>query len=166
LQSVTVASENDLIVGDHVVFWNHPSYIPLTEKDPGVWRLENAIVIDRHGGELRYQGHGYFTPVNKAHLIRGMLHHYNLHVDKALAITRRIDHSTGAARAAAQAELDTQFPRVHPRAVGGGWEIRGIGFQSVPTVRELRHLTAAEAPGLVNPISGQIEARRPVETDL
>ena len=166
LQSVTVASENDLIVGDHVVFWNHPSYDPLIEGTSGVWRLENAIVVDRHGSELRYQGHGYFTPVNKAHLIRGMLHHYNLHVDEALAITRRIDRSTGAARAAAQAELSTRFPRVFPRAVGGGWEIRGIGFESVPTVRELRHLTAAEAPGLVSPISGHIEVRRPVETDL
>jgi hypothetical protein len=166
LQNVTVASEHDLIVGDHVVFWNHPSYDPLIEGTHGVWRLENAIVIDRHGGELRYQGHGYFSPVNKAHLIRGMLHHYNTHVDEALAITRRIDHGTAAARAAAQAELSTRFPRVFRRAVGGGWEIRGVGFESVPTVRELKHLTAAEAPGLVSPISHQIDVRRPVETDL
>jgi len=130
-----------------------------------VWRLENAIVIDRHGGELRYQGHGYFSPVNKAHLIRGMLHHYNIHVDEALAITRRIDRSTGAARTAAEAELATRFPKVFPRPAGG-WEIRGVGFDTVHTVRELRHLTAAEAPGLISPITHQIEVRRPVERAL
>lgn len=54
---------------------------------------------------------------------------------EALAITRRIDHGPAASRAAAQAELNSRFPCVFPWT-GGGWEIRGIGFGSVPVVRE------------------------------
>ncbi len=61
LKEVEVSSKNDLIVGDHVVFYNHESYDALIEGVGGIWRLENAIVIDRVNGQLRYQGHGYLA---------------------------------------------------------------------------------------------------------
>lgn len=164
LQLVTVASRNDLVIGDHVIFYNHPSYDPLIARTGGVWRLENAIVIDRKGGELRYQGHGYSSPVKEARLIRGMLHHYNIHVNEALVLARRTEKGTAAGRAAAEAAMRLRFPNVFRRPAGG-WEIRGIGFGR-PTSRELKHLTAAEAPGLVHPHTGQIQVRRPVEASL
>jgi hypothetical protein len=45
LEKVTLGSESELVVGDHVVFYNHPTYDALTLGDPDVWKLENAIVV-------------------------------------------------------------------------------------------------------------------------
>jgi hypothetical protein len=162
LQSVTVAGRGDLIVGDHVVFYNHESYDALIEGTGGIWRLENAIVIDRRGGQLRYQGHGYFSPVTEDALLAGMIRQYNLHIDEARAIVYRIEHGRAGARTAALSELADKYPNVVRKATGG-WEIRGTGLCGNVVVRDLRRLTRAEAPGLVHPCSGDIWVNRPVE---
>ncbi|GIH26576.1 hypothetical protein Aph01nite_48860 [Acrocarpospora phusangensis] len=47
--------EADLQPGDHVIVYNHPAYQHATVA--GVWRLENAIVVQSHPS-LRMQGHG------------------------------------------------------------------------------------------------------------
>jgi len=49
LTAVTLGSESELVVGDHVVFYNHATYDALTENDPDVWKLENAIIVDGGG---------------------------------------------------------------------------------------------------------------------
>jgi hypothetical protein len=163
LQQVTVASEGDLIIGDHVVFYNHESYDALIEGVGGIWRLENAIVIDRRGGENRYQGHGYFSPVPKRRLLTGMIRQYDRHISAARRLTRAVERATALARAAALAALHADYPKVHEK-VGGGWEISGTGFCGIPVTRDLRPLTMAEAPGLTHPCTGTISVRRPVHT--
>ena len=44
----------DLQVGDHLIVYNHPAY---AETTAGVWRLENAVVVQTFP-ELLMQGHG------------------------------------------------------------------------------------------------------------
>ncbi len=164
LQAVTVASEDDLIIGDHVVFYNHESYDALIEGVGGIWRLENAIVIDRRGGENRYQGHGYFAPVTKNHLLAGMIRQYNRHVTAARQLTRAVDRATTASqRTMALSRLHADYPNVYEK-LSGGWEIDGEGFCGTFVTRDLRPLTMGEAPGLTHPCSGNIRARRPIHT--
>ena len=163
LQQVTVASEGDLIIGDHVVFYNHESYDALIKGVGGIWRLENAIVIDRRGGENRYQGHGYFSPVPKRRLLTGMIRQYNRHISAARRLTRAVERATALVRAAALAALHADYPNVHEK-VGGGWEISGTGFCGTDVTRDLRPLTMAEAPGLTDPCTGTISVMRPVHT--
>jgi hypothetical protein len=164
LQSVSVSSEDDLIIGDHVTFYNHESYDALIEGTGGIWRLENAIVVDRQGGQNRYQGHGYFSPVPKRRLLAGMIRQYNRHVSAARRLTRAVDRArTPAQRTAALSTLHADYPNVQEK-VGGGWEISGTGLCGNTVTRDLRPLTMAEAPGLVDPCTGRIEANRPVHT--
>jgi hypothetical protein len=164
LQSVRVASEDDLIIGDHVVFYNHESYDALIEGVGGIWRLENAIVIDRRGGENRYQGHGYFSPVPKRVLLAGMIRQYNIHINRARQLTQAVERArTPAREAAARTRLREQYPNVREK-VGGGWEISGMGLCDRLVTRDLRNLTASESPGLIYPCTGEIWVSRPVHT--
>lgn len=162
LQRVTVSSRDDLVVGDHVVFYNHASYDALIQQVGGIWRLENAIVIDRVGGQLRYQGHGYFSPVTEDVLLAGMIRQYNRHIDEARAIVHRIDHGSASQRASAEADRLARYSNVR-RKLGGGWEVSGSGLCGTPVTRDLTHLTPAEAPGLIHPCGGGISVSRPVE---
>jgi len=163
LKEVQVSSKSDLIIGDHVIFYNHPSYDSLKRGVGGVWRLENAIVIDRVGGQLRFQGHGYFSPVPETVLLDGMISHYNRHVDDAFRIVYRTRHGNAAARTAAQNQLAHDYPDVKPKA-SGGWEVKGYGICGTMVARGLKHLPRAEAPGLKDPCrSDEIRVKRPVE---
>ncbi len=162
LKEVPVSSKNDLIVGDHVVFYNHESYDALIEGVGGIWRLENAIVIDRVSGQFRYQGHGYFSPVTEDVLLDGMIRQYNRHVDEARGIIYRTEHGSAVARQAASDQLTNDYPNVK-RKMSGGWEVRGQGLCGNIVTRDLKHLTRAEAPGLIDPCSGEILVKRPVE---
>ena len=49
------AREADLQPGDHLIVYNHPAYEHATVA--GVWRLENAVVVQSHP-KLLMQGHG------------------------------------------------------------------------------------------------------------
>ena len=49
LQEVRPDSEEDLIIGDHVMFWNHRAYDLINERIGNAWRLENAILTERKG---------------------------------------------------------------------------------------------------------------------
>jgi hypothetical protein len=51
------ARQDDLQVGDHVIVYNHPAYDHVTLH--GVWRLENAVVVQTLP-ELKMQGHGSY----------------------------------------------------------------------------------------------------------
>jgi hypothetical protein len=163
LKQVTLTSKNELILGDHVTFFNDESYDVLTSVKHDVWRLENAIVIDRVGGQFRYQGHGYFQPVTEAHLLDGMLFHYNRNVKAALAIARRAEHH-GPAGTAARAELARDYPNVH-EITPGHWVIAGPSelCDGRPVQRDLKYLPRAEAPALKDPCDGMIRVNRPIE---
>ncbi len=164
LQMVEVPSKTSLIIGDHVVFYNHETYAVLTAGLAGaVWSLENAIVVDNIGGQFRYQGHGYFSPVPEDALLDAMIRQYNTHVDEAGAIVHRVDHGTALSRAAAETERARKFPNVKRKAAGG-WVIDGVGrICNRRSTRDLIHLTRAEAPALKHPCFGRIWVRRAVE---
>jgi hypothetical protein len=162
LKMVSVSGESDLIIGDHVVFYNDPSYDALTEGDPDVWRLENAIVVDNKGGGLLYQGHGYSSPVPGSHLMDAMCNKYNLHVRRALDLIGAVKRAkTKKQRDDAKARLSTLYPNVRPKS-GGGWEVSGPSdIAGHPVTRDLKLLTPATAPGLHAPSDGLIWVRRP-----
>jgi len=65
LQRVPPTNRDDLVIGDHVVFFNHILYDFLLDivGHRGNWRMENAILVDREsrsGSPLQdiFQGHG------------------------------------------------------------------------------------------------------------
>jgi hypothetical protein len=165
LKQVTLANKSELVLGDHVVFFNHESYDVLTSVIHDVWRLENAIVIDRVGGQFRYQGHGYFSPVTEDALLDGMLAHYNRNVDRARAMIRRAGQR-GPAGVTAQRELKRDYPNVK-ETTPGHWVIEGPSQFRLcagrPVRRDLKYLTRAEAPALKNPCDGMIRVKRPIE---
>ena len=162
LKQISVSSESDLIIGDHVVFYNDPSYDALTAGDRDVWRLENAIVVDNKGGGLLYQGHGYSSPVPGSHLMDAMCAKYNLHVRRALALISAVKRAkTQKQRDDANANLSKLYPNVRPKS-GGGWEVSGASdIMGHPVTRDLKLLTPATGPGLHDPRDGLIWARRP-----
>jgi hypothetical protein len=163
LKQVTLTSKSELILCDHVTFFNDESYDVLTSVKHDVWRLENAIVIDRVGGQFRYQGHGYFTPVTEDALLDGMLFHYNRNVDAARGIAQRAEQH-GPGGTAARAELARDYPNVH-EITPGHWVIAGPSAVcgGRPVQRDLKHLTRAEAPALKHPCDGMIRVNRPIE---
>jgi hypothetical protein len=166
LQYVTVNQRQDLIIGDHVIFHNHPMYDVLNTVAGGVWRLENAILVDRRQGVDLFQGHGYTTPVTEAHMKRSMMRHVQRHVGNALRLTRRIDRArTAAARASAEADLHAAFGTVVQQD-GGQWYVRGTAFYGIAVDTPLRMPTLDELPGLFDPRdpSKLFPVMRPVES--
>jgi hypothetical protein len=162
LEKVSLSSESDLVVGDHVVFYNHATYDALTEKDPDVWKLENAIIVGGGKGGLLFQGHGYPTPLPKSALMDALCAKYNLHVDRALALIKAEKAAKGtAAKDAARAAREAKYPNVTKNAAGK-WEVSGKStVTNKVEQRGLGYLTPATAPGLRHPLDNALIARRP-----
>lgn len=162
LEKVILGSESEFVVGDHVVFYNHPTYDALTKGDPDVWKLENAIVVGAGKSGLLFQGHGYPTPVGKGVLMTAMCGKYNLHVDRVLALIKAERAAKGkAAKDTVKANRIAKYPNVVKKP-GGGWEV--VGQSSVTDRmerRDLGYLTPDTAPGLHHPKDGALIARRP-----
>ena len=58
IRQVIPASPADLVLGDHVYFWNHPAYDVINRTIGNAWRLENALLVSRRGGTDVFLGHG------------------------------------------------------------------------------------------------------------
>jgi hypothetical protein len=69
--------EADLQPGDHVIVYNHPAYQHATVA--GVWKLENAIVVQSHPS-LLMQGHGSRV-LDKGGMWEAMLKLFNAELD-------------------------------------------------------------------------------------
>jgi len=163
LRFVEVANENDFVIGDHVVFYNHPLYDALIAGVGGVWRLENAVLVDRQGSTDLFQGHGYLTPVTKAHMFSSMRRQITLHVNEVRGYIAGLHSKNPAVRARATAGL-ARYVNVHP--VAGGYRIQGTAFEGAVTVDEpLRVPGVGELPGLHHFQDGKLYARRPVESE-
>lgn len=150
--AVSPASEKDLLIGDQVIFWNHLGYDSLTLKDPGPWRLENAVVVDKDasGADL-FEGHGapevnhLVQPGKKEEVLDDLVNVYNGHVEQATNITDRID----AGDATAETERLNKFPTVQKEA--GNWVIQELAKNSYrPRSRySLKKLSGVNDPELV-----------------
>jgi hypothetical protein len=155
--SVILNSESDMIIGDHVVFYNHPAYEDLNHSFGDPWKLENAILIERVSNEDRFQGHGFHETMTKNVLIERMMRWYNRKIDIALPLIRSNSIS--------------ELQRILPiRNSNGNWEViyhvhgsnsicsNDSALHTIP----VRHLTAADYPNpFSNPCSLQLKVRRP-----
>jgi hypothetical protein len=152
--STEVRRRDDLVIGDHVVFFNHILYDFLMDiaGQRGDWRLENAILVDRRGNNDLFQGHG--TPrLTELGMKRELSREFNTIVSAALDELR-----------ANFAAKQSQFPGVLHR-VGNRYFIRGIELpaQTNWQIRQIGNNAAdlAEIPGLYNPRSFDIVGGRP-----
>jgi hypothetical protein len=148
IRQVVPTSPADLVIGDHVYFWNHPAYDVINQKVGNAWRLENAILIARPGGTDVFLGHGSGRKT-AAQMRAKLAEEYNDVATIALSLARRTSHGTAASRAAAQAELATRFPGVVK--VGTTWRITGTGMLNVAVDIPLSLLRASQIPGLFDP---------------
>jgi hypothetical protein len=110
-QNVRPTAKDDLVIGDHVIFWNHLAFDGLNVRKYSPWRLENAVLIDKtESGEDLFEGHG--SGIKTEH---GMLRElvkadggFNYLARQALALTAAID--SGQPK---QAQLTQEFPQVN-----------------------------------------------------
>lgn len=160
------SSEADLVIGDHVVFFNHRAYDALNQNIGNAWRLENAVVVDQRGRTWVFLGHG--SGEKTAGELRGRLaQEYNQVVAMALAIVSQIRHSHGARRTHAECELATRFPNVKAVATATGrvtYRIQGPSIAG--SVDEpLRPIRPNEVLGLRDPWDPTrlFTVRRPAE---
>jgi hypothetical protein len=164
LQVVTVSKREDLIIGDHVILFNHQSYDALIKGVGGVWRLENAILVDRRGGVDLFQGHGYRGPVSELKMKKGMRAQYNKHVENVKRFIRWLGSRSADKRKKARDGLN-RYKGIKKR--GGEYRIIGTGFCGTPVDEPLLTPALDKLPGLNDPCNpGRLwPVRRPVESD-
>ncbi len=119
----------DLVIGDHVVFWNHLAYDSLTYMEPGPWRLENALLVDKNDeGKDLYEGHGapnvggagVVKPGTREDVLDDLYKAYNPIAERAIALADKVEKSRDQQ---AWADLQAQFPAV-TWSPAWGWIIR------------------------------------------
>jgi len=172
LQVVRPASEADLVIGDHVVFWNHLAYDAISMMRPGPWRLENAIMIDRNDrNEDIFEGHGApadgstIVPGPKDRILEELQDNYNYHAEPAEALAKRVD----VGDTAAAETLKRDYPQVDRAA--SGWVVRELPKNSARPKKayDLRPVKRLDDPELIG-LRDEIDqsklgpVRRPVES--
>jgi len=170
-QRVRPSSEADLVIGDHVVFFNHLAYDLINEKIGNAWRLENAVLVgkSKSKGMDRFLGHG--SGYKTADEMRGKLaEEYNDVANKALGLVAKAKSSNKKVKADAQSDLATKFPNV--KQVGVDWKAQGVpgllkDSACPKTVdQELRQIKPSEVIGPKSPCdpTKMNEVERPIES--
>jgi hypothetical protein len=159
----TPTSPADLVIGDHVVFFNHPGYDLINGTIGNAWRLENAILISRSKGSDVFLGHGSGRKT-EVQMRQKLAEEYNDVATIALRLVQRTKRGKPAARTSARAELATRFPAVVDDA--GTWRVRGTGMLSVAVDMPLKLLRASDVPGFFDPRdrSRLFAIKRPIES--
>lgn len=166
------ASEDDLVIGDHVVFWNHLAYDAISVKNPGPWRLENALLVDKNtSGKDLYEGHGApdvggaVKPGTKEDVLEDLMDVFNSHAKDALELTARVD----ANEPGAEQDLKDKYPWI--TKINGVWWVEELPRnKDRPThlyrLREITDVNDPELMGLHNPYdpSKLSTVKRPVES--
>lgn len=154
LREVRPANLKELVIGDHVIFFNHRAYDLINTKNPRhEWRLENAILIYRTGKEDMFEGHG--SGINTNHsMLTTLARKYN---DVAGEAKKDIDKTKSAdpqiATAATQ-QMTINYPNIKPK--NGKWNIigRSWGKDFDEELRPLDHKNPekeSDLPGLRDP---------------
>jgi len=161
-QRVEISNEADLIIGDHIYFYNHEAYDVLNENIGNAWRLENAILVDRRRGQDIFLGHGSGRKT-KEQMFSKLAEEFNDVADIAIGLSQRVDRN----RAGASDEIIRRFPNL--ARTGGQWRIIGhtrsdCGDRDINIV--LRRIRPDEVLGLKNPRDpSRLRAiRRPIES--
>jgi hypothetical protein len=167
LQEVRPSSEKDLVIGDHVIFWNHRAYDLINTKIPlEAWRLENAVLIDKQKNqEDIFLGHG-----SGKHTDRGMrielMKRYNKVVEKALEIIKRTKSKDVKISDPALKEMDANFPNI--KQVGAEWRIQGPAHSKEfdQKLEPLKNEYDSDLIGLRDPDDPEKmnKVRRPIES--
>lgn len=165
---VIPASKEDLVIGDHVMFFNHLAFDGLNFRAQSPWRLENAILVDKdEDGKDLFEGHGA-GPDTEHKMLKELAGAYNDIARPALDLTARID-----AGEASFADLTAQFPFV--TRDGNQWVVNDPARDDTRrTGRKYRLRTAStsnpendpELPGLKDPgdMTHLAAVERPIES--
>lgn len=162
LQLVRPSSEEDLVIGDHVVFWNHLGYDALALMKPGDWRLENAVLVDKNEkGEDMFEGHGApslgskVLPGTKEDMLNALATAYNRKAEPAEDLTKQVD----AGYKDAPKELKEKFPQVEKK--GSKWIVNELPRNSHRPKKfyELRQLMGINDPELIG-LKDEIDPHR------
>jgi hypothetical protein len=127
LTRIVPSSEDDLVIGDHVVFWNHQAYDAISTTNPGPWRLENAILVNKNAaGEDMFEGHGApivagsIKPGSKKDVHTELMNNYNPYAIRATELATKKD----AGDADAGFKLTQEFPYVFKNAGDNKWYVK------------------------------------------
>ena len=164
LQSVRPSSEEDLIIGDHAIFWNHRAYDLINQRIGNAWRLENAILTERKAGVDYFLGHGSGKKTNEG-LKKKLAEEYNDVVGQAEQLITKTKSKNAAQAKAGRDEMATKFPNIQEKA--GDWRITGPAHGKVfdDPLKQVKH-TDPELIGLRDPDdpSKMNWVRRPFES--
>jgi hypothetical protein len=163
LRTVRVASLSDLVIGDHVRFYNHWAYDSLS-LGQGVWSHENAILVHRDRGADVFLGHGSGQRTALG-MREELLRHFNQYAASALADAHEADAHPNSARGRAA------WASLRRRGVfrdGDRWTVAAV-VEGRQLSTPLRLLNVDDIPGLYEPETyvgpqspGQLgEVRRP-----
>jgi hypothetical protein len=166
LRMVFPSSEKDLVIGDHVIFWNHRAYDLINKKTHEAWRLENAVLEEKKkNGEDIFEGHGSGKHTNET-MRKELLKRYNEVAKKALdliATTRSKNKKTSESARKKMADL---YPKVVE--VGAEWRIQGTAHSKTfnEKLKQVTDVNDKELIGLRNPDdpSKMNAVRRPKES--
>ena len=167
LQRIAPSSEADLVIGDHVVFFNHLAFDLINQNIGNAWRLENAVLVSKSKGKDVFLGHGSghkTTDEMRAKLAE----EYNDVADMALALTAKADSKEKSTKATAEADLAARFPKI--RRAGKSWQAQGVpGLLTTcakTITQDLRRIKPSEVIGPKSPCdaSKMNEVERPIES--
>jgi len=164
LKRVVLKRKSDMVIGDHVYFFNHPAYATLIQGTGNPWKLENAVLIDQKGGRDLFQGHGYSGGVTEEKMHKDMIKHFDRVVKKVDKLIKQSKSSSINKSTRALKKLD-KYSGV--KKVGSEYRIKGRGLMGINVDRPLKVPNAKEFPGLYNPLKpGELyPIIRPVESD-
>jgi len=164
-QSHAPKTENDLVIGDHVKFFNHIAYDLLNAGVGNAWRLENAVFIARRGRENVYLGHGS-GELTGGQMKDKLASEFNKVVGIAAPVIDKAKSHRKTTAAAGQAELGTRFPNVKP--VGNEFHIRGKDWYGCNKDIDMKvdPIRSNEVIGLHNPCNPaeMYPVERPIES--
>lgn len=145
LREVRPANEEGLVIGDHVVFWNHRAYDALNLRIGNAWRLENAILVYRRGKEDHFLGHGSGDNTNET-MRRRLALEYNIVIKKATDIIDETKSKNSAEVSKAAAKMAQQFPNLTQEAHGWVIHAKSKTFKVEPITWSDPDLTGLRSP--------------------
>lgn len=164
IQRMSPSSVHDLVIGDHVVFYNNVAY-PLLNRGVGnAWQLENAIFVNRIQQQDIFLGHGSGR-MTETQMKAKLAEEYNKVADEAIALTHKADSKRGTASTDAMGKLSSRFPCVNK--IGNVWRVQGVSpWCSKPVDVSLRRIGPSEVVGLHDPCdpSRMGAVQRPAES--
>lgn len=162
-QSVVPSTERDLVIGDHVVFFNNLAYDLINTGVGNAWRLENAVLVRRDGGVDTFLGHGSGAKTSKE-MRDKLAQEFNVVVESAQGLIAKT--ASKDAKTAGDARKTLQDRSIEQRS--DGWWIVGQArlCPSKKVEQKLRKIGAGDVVGLHSPCdpSKLYQVERPVES--